>query len=330
MGDLESNMIIVQGNVSELYASVGDLDSNVSELYMSVGGLESNVSELYMSVGDLESNVSELYTSMGDLESNVSELYTSVGELESNVSELYTSVGDLESNISELYASVGDLESNMIIVQGNVSELYTSVNDNHLDIGALQANVLTLETQMGDFQANVINVLLESNVAELLPEMIAPLQANVLTLETGMSDIDSNVVSLYAILETLQTRINELETNQGFVTQSRTLVNHDSVSFEFIGTPQGFVSPMLVEIILVSVSDHTTHSVELNNYDGTRTVKTFSGLIVGTYEVRISVNETLFYQDFVTIEDESVGTVVTNLGIPTVSFNYTATPILGE
>src|SRR5690606_13826524 len=89
---------------------VASLASRMSDAETDIGVLQSEVSNLVFEVAQIDAAVGLLSSSVSSLQSTVSSLSSSVSSLQSSVSSLQSSVSSLQSRLSDAEASIVDLQ----------------------------------------------------------------------------------------------------------------------------------------------------------------------------------------------------------------------------
>ncbi len=118
LGESESEIVALEGNVSTLEGTVSTLQGQLADSEATVATLEGNVSTLEGEVSTLEGNVSTL-------EGNVSTMETNLAESEATVSTLETDLETANSEIEDLQADVSTQRS----INSALSEELKTVKD---------------------------------------------------------------------------------------------------------------------------------------------------------------------------------------------------------
>jgi hypothetical protein len=264
VANLESDVIFnsnnisqIQGNVSEIRNSLGDLQAlwsykdngnltyylqtlDNAVLQSNVTNLESDVIFNSNNISQIQGNVSEIRNSLGDLQ----ELWIDNGNvttmnltqylrgldttvLQSNVENLESDVIFNSNNISQIQGNLGDLRAlwsysdngnltnylqtlDNAVLQSNVANLETAVADNSTHILQTQGNVSEIRNSLGDLQElwpysdngnltyylqTLDNAVLQSNVTNLESDVIfnsnniSQIQGNVSEIRNSLGDL---------------------------------------------------------------------------------------------------------------------------------------------
>jgi len=108
--------------------TVKETNTKVDNLAEDVGQLRTQVGVLDTKVGDLTEDVGQLRTQVGGLDTKVASLDTKVSDLDTKVDSLDTKVSDLDTKVDSLDTKVSDLDAKVDSLDTKVDSLDTKVD----------------------------------------------------------------------------------------------------------------------------------------------------------------------------------------------------------
>lgn len=145
-----------------------------------LGEINSGIVALGGEVSTLRGDVSTLQGNVSGLQGSVSTIQGSVSGLQSSLSGLQGSVSGLQGDVSSLRGSVSSLQGSVISLQGNVSGLQVRLTDSEARLLALQADLLKTNAAIAKVQTDV-----NAQQTTSIPDVVAMVEPSVVSIRTS-------------------------------------------------------------------------------------------------------------------------------------------------
>ena len=186
LANTNSNVTILQGNVTSLTGALANTNSNVSNANAVIANLSTSITGVAIDLSNTNSNVTSLTGALANTNSNVTTLTTSVSGITSNVANLSTSVTGLISALSNTNSNVANLTTSVTGVVSNLANTNANVANTDSNVAAVSAVATT---------AAANTVVLQGNVVTLTND-IANTNSNVANTNSNVAAVAANVANL--------------------------------------------------------------------------------------------------------------------------------------